>query len=102
LHFWVTFNTTTPSHSLNVTVYGNVSGLATLEKLPGPNDPQWKNPNDTKGKIIDLSPSNNKFSTLFSKFNVLSYTPYEAPPQRFCNTSIHGECPLGPAFFANA
>jgi hypothetical protein len=101
LYFWAAFNTSAVSHNLNVTVYGNVSGIATLEPLPGPNDPQWRNPNDTTGKIIDLSPENNKYTTLFANFKVLSYTSYEASPQRFCNTSIHGTCPLVPAFFAN-
>jgi hypothetical protein len=101
LYFWAVFNSSAPSQNLNVTVYGNVSGIATREPLPGPNDPQWRNPNETKGKIVDISPANNKYSTLFAKFSVLSYTPYQAPPQRFCNASIHGECPLGPAFYAN-
>jgi Transient receptor potential (TRP) ion channel/ML-like domain len=95
-----TFNTSDPNFPLNVTVYGNVSGLATIQPYPAPNDPQWSNPNDTVGKIVDLSASNNKYTTLFTKINVLTYTPYQAP-SRFCNSSVHGPCPLGPAFYVN-
>ena len=102
LYFWAAFNTSSPRHNLNVTVYGNVSGIATQQALPGPDDPQWYNTSETLGKIVDLSASNNKYSTLFSKFNVLSYTPYQAAPSRFCNSSVHGECPLAPAFYKNA
>ena len=101
LHFYASFNTTSPSHNLNVTVYGNVSGIATQVPYPAPNDPQWNNPNSTVGKIVDLSQPNNKYSTLFAKFSVLSYTPYDATPSRFCNAMIHGRCPLGPSFNAN-
>ena len=95
-----TFNTSDPNFPLNVTVYGNVTGLETIQPYPAPNDPQWSNPNDTVGKIVDLSQSNNKYTTLFTKFNVLTYTPYQAA-SRFCNSSIHGPCPLGPAFYVN-
>ena len=101
LHFYASFNTTSPSHNLNVTVYGNVSGIATQVPYPAPNDPQWENPKSTVGKIVDLSKPNNKYSTLFAKFSVLSYTPYDATPSRFCNATIHGTCPLGPSFTAN-
>lgn len=102
LHLDAKFNITSPSHNLNVTVYGNVSGVATQVPYPAPDDPQWSNPNSIVGKIVDLSQPNNKYSTLFAKFNVLSYTPYDATPSRFCNSTIYGTCPLGPAFTANA
>ncbi|KAI9830536.1 MAG: hypothetical protein M1819_005494 [Sarea resinae] len=102
LHLYASFNKTNPSHNLNVTVYGNVSGIATQQTYPSPNSPQWSDPNATVGKIVDLSKSNNVYSTFFSRFNVLSYTPYDADPMRFCETLVHGECPLGPAFTANA
>lgn len=95
------FNTSAPSHHLNITIYGNVSGLLTEQPYPAPDDPQWTNPNDTLGKIVDLDPSNNKYTTLFSKLNVLSYTPYEAPASRFCNATINGDCPLAPAFYTS-
>ena len=95
------FNSTAPSHNLNVTVYGNVTGRVTQEPLPPPDDPQWRNPNQTLGKIPDLSPSNNKYSTLDSVFNVLYYTAYDAPASRFCDSVVQGGCPIAPAFAAN-
>jgi hypothetical protein len=100
LNVSATFNTSDLNFPLNVTVYGNITGLETVQPYPPPNDPQWSNPNDTVGKIVDLSLSNNKYTTMFTKINVLSYTPYQAA-SRFCNSSIHGPCPLGPAFYVN-
>ncbi|KAL8962828.1 MAG: hypothetical protein Q9193_000832 [Seirophora villosa] len=97
-HVWVSFNDTAPSHTLNVTVYGNISGIATREELPPWNDPKWLNDNETLGKIPDADRGNTKLSTLMAVFNVLDYTPYKAPPARFCNTTIHQQCPLIPAF----
>ncbi|KZF22462.1 hypothetical protein L228DRAFT_153582 [Xylona heveae TC161] len=102
LHVYASFNRSAPSHHLNFTVYGNVTGLAnTDQKYPAPNDPQWNNPNDTVGKIVDLSVSNNKYSTLFAEFRMLSYMPYQAKPSKFCDSVVRGQCPLGPAFYAN-
>lgn len=95
------FNTTSTFHNLNVTVYGNVSGQATAQAYPAPDDPSWSNPNDTFGKIPDVSESNNKYTTLFAEYNFLSYTPWDASPSRFCESVVHGECPLAPAFFVN-
>ena len=92
---WASFNSST-SHNLNVTVYGNVSGQATQQKLPtNPLDPSWNDPNSTLGKIIDV-PKN--ITTLTGAFNVLSYTPYEIPATRFCNTTVLGHCPIAPVF----
>ncbi len=101
LFVYVAFNSTAASHNINVTVYGNVAGIATQQPYPSPNDPQWANPNDTVGKIPDVDKANNKFSTLTATFNVLDYTPYDAPAIQFCNTTVHGQCPLSPAFTAN-
>lgn len=96
-----TFNTTAKSHNLNVTVYGNVSGIATDEKLPPVDDPHWNNTNETLGKIPEIDTSNNKYTTLKAAFKVLDYTPYTADPVPFCSKLIHGQCPLGPAFDVN-
>ncbi|KAK5023051.1 hypothetical protein LTS07_009544 [Exophiala sideris] len=96
------FNTTSTYHNLNVTVYGNVSGKATAQTYPSPNDPSWSNPNDTFGKIPDVSESNNKYTTLFARYTFLSYTPWSADPTRFCESVLQEECPLAPAFFVNA
>ena len=98
---YAAFNSTAASHNVNVTVYGNVTGIATQQQYPNASDPQWTNPNETVGKIPDIDKANNKFSTLTATFNVLDYTPYDAPATQFCNTTVHGQCPLGPAFFAN-
>ena len=100
-NFSATFNTTFPSHNLNVTVYGNVAGQATEGPYPPPEDPSWTDPNSTFGKIVDLSQSNNRYTTLLSEFNVLSYTPFDAPATRFCNDTVRGKCPIVPLFNAN-
>ncbi|KAF2138283.1 uncharacterized protein K452DRAFT_290873 [Aplosporella prunicola CBS 121167] len=93
------FNTSDPSHNLNVTIYGNVSGQATQGTLPSPlNTTYWNNPNETFGKIVDLSTSNNKYTTLFSKFQVVTYTPYDAEPSRFCLATVNTSCPIAPVF----
>ncbi|KAK5238261.1 hypothetical protein LTR47_000003 [Exophiala xenobiotica] len=96
------FNTTSGLHNLNVTIYGNVSGKATAQPYPAPDDPSWSNPNDTFGKIPDVSETNNKYTTLFTRFNLLSYTPWEDQPRRFCTSVMNGDCPLAPAFYANS
>lgn len=96
--FWAAFDRSGSTHSLNVTTYGNVTGSATNETYPSWNDPSWDKDNETLGKILDLSPSNNKYSTFFATFRVLSYTQYEAPPSRFCNSTLGEQCPLVPAF----
>ncbi|KAL8701964.1 MAG: hypothetical protein Q9201_004640 [Fulgogasparrea decipioides] len=97
-HVWASFNTSAPSHTLNITVYGNITGIATNETVPGPNDPQWHDNTKTKGKIVDVDKENNHWSTFFARFNVLDYTPYTAPASRFCDNTIHQQCPLIPAF----
>ena len=97
-HVWASFNTSAPSHTLNVTVYGNISGIATNEPRPDWDNPQWLDDNKTLGKILDQDKSNNKYSTLFARFNVLDYTPYNAGASRFCNNTINQPCPLIPAF----
>ena len=97
-----TFNATAQSHNLNVTVYGNVSGVATLEPLPRFGDPHWDDPKETLGKIPELDIFNNKYTTLKAAFKVLDYTPYTADPVPFCSRLIKGQCPLAPSFLANA
>ncbi|KAL8835977.1 MAG: hypothetical protein Q9170_003100 [Blastenia crenularia] len=98
LHVWASFNDSAPSHTLNITVYGNISGIATNESLPAWNDPRWHNDNVTLGKIVNEDQSNNRLSTFFARFNVLDYTPYDAPASRFCDSTVNQQCPLIPAF----
>lgn len=88
---------------LTMTVYGNVSGLDSFVPYPPPDSPDWTNPNVTTGKIQDIYKSNNtyKYSTLFTKINVLTFTPYDNP-SRFCDSVTQGDCPLGPVFYKNS
>lgn len=92
----------TGDNNLNVTIYGNVTGRTTDEPYPAPDDPSWSNPNITLGKIPDLSEANNKYTTLFARYNFLSYTPWIAEPSRFCESVVQEECPLAPAFYVNS
>ena len=101
LFVWATLNSTSDSYGLNVTVYGNVTGVATQNtQIPNSTDPSWNNPNDTVGKIPDLGgvPPDQKFTTFTTQFNVLDYTPYDPPPERFCNSSALTPCPFAPVF----
>ena len=100
LFVWATFNTSAKSYNLNVTAYGNVAGIATKQPYPDIADPQWKNPNDTVGKIPDVfgSGPGALYTTFTTEFNVLDYTPYAPEAARFCNTSSLTPCPLAPVF----
>ncbi|KAF2197776.1 hypothetical protein GQ43DRAFT_434861 [Delitschia confertaspora ATCC 74209] len=99
-YFWAHFNTTAPSHHLNITIYGNVTGSETVDDYPPPEDGSWRDPNSTFGKIVDISPSNPtpKYTTLFSNYRVLTYTAYQAQPAPFCQSTVNASCPIGPAF----
>ncbi|KAF5866730.1 hypothetical protein ETB97_009887 [Aspergillus alliaceus] len=97
----VVFDLKNPLHNLNITVYGNVSGTADQSSsYPSPDDPQWTNPNETVGKIVDLNTANNKLTTLVTSVDVVSFSPYSGPTS-FCD-SVRGGCPIGPVFNANA
>ncbi len=100
LYVWATFNSSAASHNINVTAYGNVAGIATQQPYPAHDDPQWRNPNATVGKIPDVAgPANDqKYTTFTTQFNVLDYTPYDPPAVRFCNSSSLTQCPLTPVF----
>lgn len=97
-HFWASFSRNDSGHNLNVTAYGNITGVASNESYPSWDSPSWSNASDPLGKIVDLSPTNNKYSTLFATFNVLSYTQHDAAPSRFCGSTVGKSCPLVPAF----
>ncbi|GAB7344595.1 hypothetical protein MBLNU457_3090t1 [Dothideomycetes sp. NU457] len=92
------FDTNSPGHNLNITIYGNVSGQAVQGTLPPPSDPSWLDPNNTFGKLYNVSPVGNNYSTLTQKYDVLTYNAYEAPPSEFCESTINGSCPLPPSF----
>lgn len=101
LFVWASFSTSA-SHSLNVTVYGNVSGQTTQESLPNPLNPIWNDSKSILGKIVDIPPDQNVkpplATTLTGAFHVLDYTPYVIDATRFCNETVHGQCPIGPVF----
>lgn len=103
-HVWVEFNNTDPAHSLNVTIYGNVSGQFYAGDYPPPSSPRWKDPKDTFGKIPSVwqigKPgfAGGIATTLFSNFDALTYSSWNPGPQPFCNYTINTECPIGPVF----
>ena len=100
LFVWASFNSSAGSYSLNITAYGNVDGIATKQPYPSADDPQWKNPNDTVGKIPDVygTGPGALYTTFTTEFDVLDYTPYAPDATRFCNTSSLTACPVGPVF----
>ncbi|OAX84534.1 hypothetical protein ACJ72_01103 [Emergomyces africanus] len=101
MYVWAAMDSASEAKNLNVTVYGNVTGIATNQPYPPPDSPNWSNPEATVGKIVDVDVGNNMLSTLFTRFDVLSYSPYVAPAERFCDSLIQGQCPLGPVFYSN-
>jgi hypothetical protein len=104
------FNNTDPTHNLNVTVWTNVTGSTvgpTRYVLPAWNSSYWDTSNDTDygGKVEanpDPTAAHPLLTTLFSKVNVLTYTPYN-PVQGvgFCDILVNGSCPLPPNFKDN-
>ncbi|EEP76829.1 conserved hypothetical protein [Uncinocarpus reesii 1704] len=97
-----TFERSSEQKNLTVTVYGNVTGLARPGRYPPPTDPGWSDPGVTVGKIVEFDQSTNVYTTLSSRIDVLSFTPYRANRRPFCDALVQGECPLGPVFNANA
>lgn len=94
------FNTSSGSHNLNLTVYGNVAGIATIEPYPDLKNQTWRDdPNDTVGKIPDLAgpPGDEKYTTFGTMLKVLGYIAYDPPETRLCNTSALTPCPFIPA-----
>ncbi|UPX11980.1 uncharacterized protein EKO05_0002558 [Ascochyta rabiei] len=106
MYVWAAFDTANPTHNLNVTVYGNVSGQSDRGTLPPPGDPSWENPNRTLiGKIIDVDKASNRYTTLFSDFRTLTYSSWTSPGKQFCANVLNtpaSRCPMAPAFDANA
>ncbi|KAL9089563.1 MAG: hypothetical protein Q9159_002441 [Coniocarpon cinnabarinum] len=104
----VSFDTANPTHTVNVTIYGNVAGSLFAEPLPPPNSSQWQDPAFMDGKIADTY--NNTQSdgsikagrtTLISTFRVLTYVPAAPPPAAFCSFTRSGtQCPVAPDFKA--
>ncbi|KAF2149746.1 hypothetical protein K461DRAFT_229744 [Myriangium duriaei CBS 260.36] len=91
-------NQSDPNKRLNITIYGNVTGQAVEGPYPLPNASSWTDPNSTFGKIVDISASNNRYSTLFQRFTFLSYGAASPAPSQFCLSTINESCPIGPSF----
>ncbi|KAK5712774.1 hypothetical protein LTR15_011766 [Elasticomyces elasticus] len=87
-------------YTLNLTIYGNVSGQQVVGDYPPPNDPSWSNENNTFGKIEAIGSSGN-YSTLLADFKTLQFSAWDAQARQFCPTVLNASCPLGPAFGAN-
>lgn len=107
MYVWAAFDTHNPEHRLNVTVYGNVSGQSAPGALPPSDDPSWTDPDKaSSGKIISLDPVPNKYTTLFTDFRTLTYSSWTPAGVPACwntlNQTQGGQCPLAPAFAANA
>jgi hypothetical protein len=98
MYVWAAFDTHNPSHNLNITVYGNVSGQSQIGNYPSPSDDNWSDPNKTFGKIVNLPEGANKFTTLFWNAKVLTYSAWTAPSGQFCGATINTSCPVPPAF----
>lgn len=100
-----TFNMTDPKHTLQVTMWGNVTGAFFNVTLPLANSSDWTDLTKTDGKIIDEpdpGSANPMLTTLHSKINFLTYIPWN-DNTNFCNTSLHNAtCPLGPVFDGNS
>ncbi|CAI6337924.1 unnamed protein product [Periconia digitata] len=94
---WAEFNTTAPSHTLNVTVYGNVTGQMSAGDYPAADSPKWSDPGDEFGKIYDNSTENNKLATLIADFKTLTWSAWGSGPLQFCNYT-NSACPLAPVF----
>lgn len=90
------------ARSLNLTVYGNVSGQQFTGDYPPADSPQWRDKNDTFGKIANVG-TDNKYATLTADYDVVTYTAHHNRGQEFCATLVNGtgSCPLGPSFDAN-
>lgn len=93
-------------HTLKLTMWGNVTGVASSGNimLPAPGSPDWNDTSKHDGKIVAVpepESSNPKVTTLFTNINVLTYN--EATERTdFCNQSLkHGVCPLGPVWDFN-
>ncbi|KAI5296077.1 hypothetical protein KEM52_005772 [Ascosphaera acerosa] len=91
-----------PDRLLNITVYGNVSGISVDPKdgdtLPPPGDPAWSDEKQTRGKIVGVD---GNYTTMFTRWKMMEYTLNTARPVPFCDALVHGSCPIAPVFDAN-
>lgn len=91
------FDLESPNHTLLVTVWGNVTGRVGSGVLPDWNSTDWDNSTlALDGKILN-QPDGANLTTLHSKVDVATYTPYSSD-KNFCDNVNNGSCPLGPVF----
>lgn len=98
------FDTSTPKYSLEVVVWGNVTGRqdTTIQVPSFVSDPlYWSDSGKTNGKIIQSAnpdAANPVATTLYRRINVLTYQPVNDRVD-FCKQGLfNGSCPLGPTF----
>ncbi|KAL5119419.1 hypothetical protein ACEQ8H_002688 [Pleosporales sp. CAS-2024a] len=101
-YVWAVFNTSAPSHNLNITVYGNVAGQAQYGPYPSSDNQSWADPTNQFGKIVDYDPNNKLRTTLWQAYKVLTYSSANPPSKAFCDTTVNTSCPIAPVFHANA
>ena len=98
------FDTANPKHTLQVTMWGNVTGAFTNISLPPAGSPHWSDETKLDGKILgepEPDVPQPKLTTLHSKIEVLTYELW-SDNTNFCNTSLaNASCPLAPVFDAN-
>lgn len=95
------FDTEDEKHTLQVTVWSNVTGSYNEGGLPPADDPYWHDDEQTDGKIIQTpepDTTNPRATTLIRKVNVLTYTPW-SDADDFCKMGLdNATCPLSPVF----
>ncbi|KAJ4203503.1 hypothetical protein NW767_004999 [Fusarium falciforme] len=93
------FDLKNDTHKLQLTVWGNVTGARTTGELPPADDPYWKDPNKTNGKIVRVPEQDfDTATTLIRKVEFLSYRPFYDNTD-FCDKGlVNGSCPLPPVF----
>jgi hypothetical protein len=91
------FNLNNDTYPLTVTVWGNVTGRVGSESIPAWNSTDWQDPTKALAGKIQNSPNANNLTTLHSKVDVATYTPYSSD-RNFCDNINNGSCPLGPVF----
>ncbi|KAI5466726.1 hypothetical protein BGZ63DRAFT_345959 [Mariannaea sp. PMI_226] len=93
------YDTMNDSHSLQVVVYGNVTGSQNGTSVPPSTDTAyWDDTTQTFGKIVPIPDTNtNKLTTLIRRVNFLTYEPWNERVD-FCQALGNGACPLGPVW----
>ena len=95
------FDTQNRRHTLQLVLWGNVTGSYNQGTLPGPKDPYWTNNNETNGKIVaepDPQSDHPKLTTLKKEVDVLTYRAYSDLVD-FCDGGLkNGSCPISPVF----